>query len=64
MTNAFHIRTTAVRAVVLVFAALGASCASGPSTPHEALTAGAEPLRSHFNRDAGHTRIVLLAAPT
>ena len=40
------------------------SCAPGPSRPHEALGAGAEPLRAQFNRDAAHTRIVILAAPT
>jgi hypothetical protein len=41
-----------------------AACQGGPSRPHLALAGGAEPLRAQFNRDAGHTRIVILAAPT
>jgi hypothetical protein len=48
-----------------VLAAAGATGACrGPARPHEALRAGAEPLRSHFNRDAGRVRVVILAAPT
>ncbi|CAN5362563.1 hypothetical protein BH23ACI1_BH23ACI1_25140 [soil metagenome] len=43
---------------------LAAACDRPPASPHQALTAGAEPLRSHFNRDVGYARIVLLAAPT
>lgn len=41
-----------------------AGCTSVPPREHQSLTAGAEPLRSEFNRDAGNTRIVILLAPT
>lgn len=43
--------------------ALVAGC-RGPSQPYTSLGAHAFPLRGQFNRDAGHTRIVLLPAPT
>lgn len=49
---------------LLVALLLASACDQRPTRPHDPLTAGAEPLRSHFNRDIGHTRIVLLAAPT
>jgi hypothetical protein len=55
-------RTTATWAVVLLCAL--AACDRPPVRPHDALGANAEPLRAQFNRDATHTRIVLLAAPT
>lgn len=32
--------------------------------PYESLTDQAEPLRTQFNRDAGHPRVVMLVAPT
>ena len=51
-------------AAVLLLGSVLAACGSTPATRHDALTAGAEPLRSRFNRDIGHTRLVLLAAPT
>lgn len=54
--------TRAVAAVLLGLAV--AACGPAPDVSHDPLTAGAEPLRSRFNRDIGHTRIVLLAAPT
>lgn len=53
----------AATVIAILLSALAAACA-GPAATHETLTAGAEPLRSHFNRDVGHTRIVLIAAPT
>jgi hypothetical protein len=40
-----------------------ASAACGPP-PYQSLTDAAEPLRSIFNRDAGHVRVVMLVAPT
>jgi hypothetical protein len=58
-----HHRRTTATAIVVLLCTLAAACAS-PAASHDALSAGAEPLRSHFNRDVGHTRIVLLAAPT
>jgi hypothetical protein len=36
----------------------------GPARPHTALDARLDPLRSDFNRDVGHVRIVTLVAPT
>jgi hypothetical protein len=50
--------------VLLCALALASACDRPPVSPHEALAANAEPLRAQFNRDASHTRIVLLAAPT
>lgn len=40
-----------------------ASAACGPR-PYQSLHDSAEPLRSIFNRDAGHVRVVMLVAPT
>jgi hypothetical protein len=40
------------------------SCSRPAVRPHAPLTAGAEPLRSDFNRDAGRVRIVMIPAPT
>ena len=40
-----------------------ASAACGPR-PYQSLDESAEPLRSIFNRDAGHVRVVMLVAPT
>jgi hypothetical protein len=58
-------RTTRSHLCVLLCAlALASACDRPPTSPHEALGANAEPLRAQFNRDASHTRIVLLAAPT
>ena len=48
----------------LFAALLLGACSAAPARPHDALTAGAEPLRSAFNRDIGKTRIVMIAAPT
>jgi hypothetical protein len=50
--------------VLLVLVLTVAGCAGAPPASHSVLQAGAEPLRSQFNRDAGHVRIVILAAPT
>jgi hypothetical protein len=47
-----------------ILCASAAGCTRAPARPHESLTAGAEPLRTAFNRDAGKPRIVILAAPT
>jgi hypothetical protein len=49
--------------VILAIACAVAAC-GGPARPHDSLTTGAEPLRSHFNRDQGRVRVVILAAPT
>jgi hypothetical protein len=57
-------RITATQAVVLLCALALGACDRPPVSAHDALAANAEPLRTHFNRDAAHTRIVLLAAPT
>ena len=57
-----HTKRT-VTAIAVLLSALAAGCV-GPAATHDALTEGVEPLRSHFNRDVGHTRIVLIAAPT
>jgi hypothetical protein len=49
----------------LLAALVLASCVSGPDVaPHAVLTATADPLRADFNRDVGHVRIVIIAAPT
>lgn len=65
MSHVRHIRTTTTKAAgVLVLALLAGACDQRPTSPHDSLAAGAEPLRAHFNRDIGQTRIVLVAAPT
>lgn len=56
-------RRLATSTALLVTLVLGA-CSAAPARPHAALTSGAEPLRSAFNRDIGKTRIVMIAAPT
>lgn len=54
----------AVRAILLVVLA-AAGCRTGVApAAHASLRIGAEPLRAQFNGDAGHTRVVVLAAPT
>lgn len=57
-------RRATARTVAAIALALAAACSQGNTRPHESLAAGAEPLRSQFNQDAGHVRIVVLAAPT
>jgi len=42
--------------------ALAAACIS--TRPYATLTDTAEPLRTQFNDDVGHVRIVMLVAPT
>jgi hypothetical protein len=42
-------------------------CAAGAcvrTRPYATLTENADPLRTQFNNDAGHPRIVMLVAPT
>lgn len=56
-------RTIAAGLLVLLFAIGGCRSASAPAA-HASLQPGVEPLRSQFNGDTGHTRIVVLAAPT
>jgi hypothetical protein len=58
------IRRRLYSSTVLLFALIAGACSSAPARPHATLTAGAEPLRSAFNRDIGKTRIVMIAAPT
>lgn len=58
------IRRRLCRSPVLLLVLLAGACSSVPARPHATLTAGAEPLRSAFNRDIGKTRIVMIAAPT
>jgi hypothetical protein len=48
----------------LVAATLIVACSTAPARPHASLTPDVEPLRTEFNRDAGHVRIVMIAAPT
>jgi hypothetical protein len=43
---------------------IGLACRSAPTRPHVSLSAGAEPLRTEFNQDAGRVRILMIAAPT
>jgi hypothetical protein len=50
---------------VVVASLAAAGCTGGPApSPHAVLTASGDPLRAQFNRDAGHVRVVILAAPT
>jgi hypothetical protein len=49
---------------VAILCANAAGCARADPRPHETLAAGAEPLRTAFNRDTGKPRIVIVAAPT
>jgi hypothetical protein len=58
LASAFRLPSS-VFLLVLALAACG-----GPPREHLGLSANVEPLRSHFNRDAGHVRIVTLIAPT
>lgn len=44
--------------------ALAACGASGPDPGYQALTAGAEPLRTAFNAANGKVRAVVLASPS
>ena len=60
MTRARRPRSVLASLLLLVLTA----CTSAPPIPHENLTSTAEPLRARFNRDAGHVRVVMLAAPT
>lgn len=48
----------------LISATLIVACSKAPPRPHASLTADAEPLRTEFNRDAGHVRILMIAGPT
>jgi hypothetical protein len=50
--------------VLLLLALAAASCTSVPAAPYSVLQPGVEPLRTAFNRDAGHVRVVVLVAPT
>jgi hypothetical protein len=52
-------RLAPIAAVILLLA----SAACGPR-PYQSLNDTAEPLRSIFNRYAGHVRVVMLVAPT
>jgi len=51
-------------ALAIVTVLVLAACTSAPAIPHETLTSNPEPLRARFNRDAGHVRVVMLAART
>jgi hypothetical protein len=42
--------------------ALAIACIS--TRPYSSLSNSAEPLRTHFNEDAGRIRVVMLVAPT
>jgi len=57
-------RAVRSRAVLASLLLVLAACTSAPAIPHETLTSNPEPLRARFNRDAGHVRVVMLAAPT
>jgi hypothetical protein len=61
-----RVRQNAGQALCLIGLAfmLAAIAACTRSPEYSALSAGAEPLRSRFNQDAGHVRIVILPAPT
>jgi hypothetical protein len=48
----------------LISATLIVACSNAPARPHASLTADVEPLRTEFNRDAGHVRILMIAGPT
>ena len=62
--RASGVRSRLIGGVLLAALALG-GCHRGPDpAPHAVLTATGDPLRAQFNRDAGHVRIVILAAPT
>jgi hypothetical protein len=54
----------AVRLLVVAVLLAAASACRAPVRPYRAITAHVSPLREQFNADAGHTRILLLPAPT
>jgi hypothetical protein len=49
---------------LLVLGLLALTACRGPQQSYTSLAAKALPLKQQFNQDAGHTRIVLLPAPT
>jgi hypothetical protein len=56
-----HVLVSSALASLLALAA----CAGGPQpAAYEVLDAAANPLKARFNRDVGHVRVVVLAAPT
>src|SRR4051812_32278107 len=55
-----RLRVAALPALLL----LVVSACRGPQQSYTALGTKALPLKQQFNQDAGHTRIVLLPAPT
>ncbi|HEY7499897.1 MAG TPA: hypothetical protein VH740_15365 [Vicinamibacterales bacterium] len=54
-------RRRAACALVFMLCAAGACVRT---RPYATLTENADPLRTQFNNDAGHPRIVMLVAPT
>jgi len=48
--------------VFLLSLSLLAAC--GPRQPYQIIRAHVSPLREQFNADGGHTRVVILPAPT
>jgi hypothetical protein len=58
MIGARHVLSAVISATLII------ACSTAPARPHASLSADVEPLRAQFNRDAGHVRIVMIAAPT
>jgi hypothetical protein len=57
--------TTLMRRIILVLLFLALfGCSSGPQLPLTILSSDLQPLRTEFNHDAGHVRMLLLMDPT
>ena len=57
-----HPRRVLCRVVYAALFALAVACVS--TRPYHVLSDTGDPLRTQFNNDAGHIRIVMLVAPT
>ena len=60
--NRIHLQLGALLAAVAVL--LAAGCRQAPPSPHISLDGTLEELRTHFNADAGRTRVLMIVAPT
>ena len=57
------IKSTAATARLAILG-IGLTAACIQTRPYSVLTETAEPLRTAFNNDAGHVRVMMLVAPT
>lgn len=60
MCRRFHIHV----GVLLIALVAAGACDRGPVRPHVSLDPSLEGLRTRFNADAAHTRLMMIVAPT